>query len=75
MSINFVASSVFGLQFPFVAANRYKLIMRLEITSGDKFIKGGNGIPTYWADDATTPNRYWDQTIDTQQSFAGKYNF
>ena len=65
MSINFVASSVFGLQFPFVAANRYKLIMRLEITSGDKFIKGGNGIPTYWGDDATTPNRYWDQTIDT----------
>jgi len=65
MSINFVASSVFGLQFPFVAANRYKLIMRLEITSGDKFIKGGNGIPTYWGDDASTPNRYWDQTIDT----------
>jgi hypothetical protein len=65
MSINFVASSVFGLQFPFVAANRYKLIMRLEITSGDKFIKGGNGIPTYWGEDSITTNRYWDQTIDT----------
>jgi hypothetical protein len=65
MSINFVASSVFGLQFPFVAANRYKLIMRLEITSGNKFIKGGNGIPPYWGDDSITTNRYWDQTIDT----------
>jgi hypothetical protein len=63
-TINFslVANSIAAL-YP---ANQYKLKMRLEVTSGNKFLKGGNGIPPYWGEDvATTTNRYWEQQIDS----------
>ena len=73
-TINFslVANSIAAL-FP---ANQYKLKMRLEVTSGNKFLKGGNGIPPYWGDDSITANRYWEQEIDSLTDRAPKtYTF
>jgi hypothetical protein len=73
-TINFslVANSIAAL-FP---ANQYKLKMRLEVTSGNKFLKGGNGIPPYWGDDSITANRYWEQQIDSLTDRAPKtYTF
>lgn len=73
-TINFslIANSIAAL-FP---ANQYKLKMRLEVTSGNKFLKGGNGIPPYWGDDSITANRYWEQQIDSLTDRAPKtYTF
>ena len=58
------------------ALKQYKLKMRLEVTSGNKFLKGGNGIPPYWGEDSVTTNRYWEQEIDSLVNKAPKtYNF
>ena len=73
-TINFslIANSIAAL-FP---ANQYKLKMRLEVTSGNKFLKGGNGIPPYCGDDSITANRYWEQQIDSLTDRAPKtYTF
>jgi len=56
--------------------NRYKLTMRVEIYSGDKFIKGGKGIPPFWSDDVTVVNKYWEEEIDSLVNIAPKtYTF
>jgi hypothetical protein len=58
------------------ALKQYKLKMRLEVTSGNKFLKGGNGIPPYWGEDSVTTNRYWEQEIDSLVNKAPKtYTF
>jgi len=58
------------------ALKQYKLKMRLEVSSGNKFLKGGNGIPPYWGEDSVTTNRYWEQEIDSLVNKAPKtYNF
>jgi hypothetical protein len=58
------------------ALKQYKLKMRLEVLSGNKFLKGGNGIPPYWGEDSVTTNRYWEQEIDSLVNKAPKtYNF
>jgi hypothetical protein len=72
INLSFIANG-----FPIVLnANRFKLKMRLEIVSGNKFLKGGNGIPPYWGDDSVTTNRYWEQEIDSFVNRAPKtYTF
>jgi len=72
INLSFIANG-----FPIVLnANRFKLKMRLEVSSGNKFLKGGNGIPPYWGDDSVTTNRYWEQEIDSFVNRAPKtYTF
>ena len=72
INLSFIANG-----FPIVLnANRFKLKMRLEIVSGNKWIKGGNGIPPYWGEGVVVSNRYWEQEIDSFVNRAPKtYTF
>tara|TARA_R110000782_G_scaffold18811_1_gene51346 strand:+ start:1759 stop:4323 length:2565 start_codon:yes stop_codon:yes gene_type:complete len=49
--------------------------IKLSITSGNKFIKGGNGTAPYWDDLILTSNQFWIKNIYQQFNDRGMVDF
>tara|TARA_R110000772_G_scaffold67579_2_gene150033 strand:+ start:7549 stop:10113 length:2565 start_codon:yes stop_codon:yes gene_type:complete len=47
----------------------------LYITSGNKFLKGGNGTAPYWGEDLVTTNRFWIKNIHALAGQDGTLEF
>ena len=71
--------NIFTIQLNYWVANLLSTFVdidiKLSITSGSKFLKGGNGTAPYWDDLTLTSNQFWIKNIYQQFNDRGMLDF
>ena len=71
--------NIFTIQLNYWVANLLSTFVdidiKLSITSGNKFLKGGNGTAPYWDDLTLTSNQFWIKNIYQQFNDRGMLDF